>query len=334
MAEHKVLSAEEMLEKIFSCISLLADEKDFSTTIQILTEMGRVIVNADRASFWVWDRRNRQHYTIVALDNGMITVPEGKGIVGASILKNETILINDTSRDYRFHSEVDKDTGYITRSILCMPVTDSKGAVIGAYQAINKLDESGAYGEFSETDKKRLSLAAVYCGKMLESHLLYNENQMDPVTKLRNQKGFYDYYNKRILPYLYTQKVAMLMADIDCFSVVNRIHGRSGGDAVLKEIADLIVYKLQLDDEAIRWQNDRFLILLPGRDKVQAAVFAEELRQIIENTRFAYGEYELHVTVSFGVGELAFQNSSDENIEAVVRKLQLAKERGRNRVES
>lgn len=334
MAEHKLLSAEEMLEKIFGYMNMLADEKDFASTIHVLTEMGRTIVNADRASFWVWDRRNKQHFTIVALDNGMITVPEGKGIVGASIMKNETILINDTSRDYRFHGDVDKDTGYVTKSILCMPVTDSSGAVIGAYQAINKLDGNGMYGAFSETDKKRLALAAIYCGKMLESHLLYNESQMDPVTKLRNRKGFYDYYNKRILPYLYTEKVAVVMGDIDFFSVVNRIHGKSGGDVVMKEIADLIVYKLRLDDEAIRWENDRFLILLPGKDTAAAVVFAEELRSSVEAARFAYGEYELHVTMSFGVSELAFKNSSDENIELVESKLKQAKDLGRNRVES
>nr|MBQ8253132.1 sensor domain-containing diguanylate cyclase [Lachnospiraceae bacterium] len=333
MTEHKVLSAEEMLEKIFSYINMLADEKDFSTTIRILTDMGRVLVNADRASFWVWDRRNKQHFTIVALDNGMITVPEGKGIVGASILKNETIMINDTSRDYRFHGDVDKNTGYETKSILCMPVTDSSGAVIGAYQAINKLDENGQFGEFTETDRKHLGLAAIYCGKMLESYLLYNENQMDSVTKLRNQKGFYDYYNKRILPYLYTEKVAMVLGDIDCFSVVNRIHGKSGGDVVLKEIADLIVYKLQLNDEAIRWEGDRFLILLPGKGMSEAVLFAEDLRSSVEAARFAYGEYELHVTMSFGVSELAFNNSSDENIELAMCKLQRAKDLGRNRVE-
>jgi len=103
---------------------------------------------------------------------------------------------------------------------------------------------------------------------------------------------------------------------------------------VMKEIADLIVYKLRLDDEAIRWENDRFLILLPGKDTAAAVVFAEELRSSVEAARFAYGEYELHVTMSFGVSELAFKNSSDENIELVESKLKQAKDLGRNRVES
>ncbi len=333
MSEHRVLTPEEMLENIFVHINQLSVEKDFSTTIQILTELGRMLVNADRTSFWVWDRRNKQHYTIVAMDNGKIIVPEGKGIVGASIMKNETIMIKDTSLDYRFASEVDEDTGYVTKSILCMPVTDASGAVIGAYQAINKMNEDGSIGEFTETDQTRLALAAVYCGKMLESYLLYNENHMDPVTKLRNKKGFYEYYNKRVLPFLLNSKVSIVMGDLDLFSLTNRIYGKSSGDAVLKEIADIITYQLDLDDEVVRWENDRFLILLPGRDQSEAVAFAEELRKKVETTEFVCGEYSMRITMSFGVSEMKFEYSSDDNIGLVEKQLQKAKDEGRNRVE-
>ena len=267
-------------------------------------------------------------------DNGKIIVPEGKGIVGASILKNETILINDVSEDYRFASEVDENTGYVTRSILCMPVTDSTGTVIGAYQAVNKLDENGDFGAFSEEDKTRLTLASVYCGKMLESYMLSNENYMDPVTGLRSRKGFYEYYNKRILPFLFRDKVSVVMADVDMFSLTNRIHGKSIGDLVLKECADLILYQLQnLDDEVVRWEEDCFLIILPKRGAAEAAEFAEKLRSAVENAEFQYGDYKVRITISCGVGEMKFENSSDDNIAPAMSKLIKAKELGRNRVE-
>jgi diguanylate cyclase (GGDEF)-like protein len=333
MAEHKMLSAEEMLTSIFECMNQLTQETDFSSTILTLTELGRTLVNADRASFWVWDRRNHQHYTVVALDNGKIIVPEGKGIVGASILKNETILINDVSEDYRFASEVDENTGYVTRSILCMPVTDASGSVIGAYQAINKIDENGDFGAFSEGDKSRLALAAVYCGKMLESYMLSNESYMDSVTGLRSRKGFYEYYNKRILPFLFQDKVSVVMADVDMFSLTNRIHGKSIGDLVLKECADLILYQLRMDDEAVRWERDCFMILLPKRGISEAAEFAEKLRAAVEQAEFQYGDYKIRITISCGVGEMKFENSSDDNIAPAMSKLIKAKQLGRNRVE-
>lgn len=77
---------------------------------------------------------------------------------------------------------VDKQTGFVTKSILCMPVTNAKGKVIGAYQAINKLNADGTAGTFGEKDKKHLTLAAVYCGKTLESYLLDTEIRIDPLT--------------------------------------------------------------------------------------------------------------------------------------------------------
>ena len=50
-------NAELLLEKIFYYMNRLVDEREFSTTIQTLTEMGKTLVNADRASFWFWDKR-------------------------------------------------------------------------------------------------------------------------------------------------------------------------------------------------------------------------------------------------------------------------------------
>ena len=137
----RVLHSEELLEKIFWYMNQLVDERGFSSTLMLLTNMGRCLVNSDRASFWYWDVKRKQYWTLAALDSEQIIVPEGSGIVGASIRNNEIILINDPYGDSRFNPEVDRKTGYKTRSILCIPVTNTQGKVIGAFQAINKMSE-------------------------------------------------------------------------------------------------------------------------------------------------------------------------------------------------
>lgn len=162
MENRRVLNAEELLEKIFSFINEMVDTKDFASTILLLTELGRTLANSERASFWYWDKAKKQYWTLVALDSPRIVVPEGSGIVGASISGNETILINNPYEDPRFNPEVDRETGYQTRSILCIPVTNSRGEVIGAYQAINKMDDKG-YWYFDDRDERRLAMAAVFC---------------------------------------------------------------------------------------------------------------------------------------------------------------------------
>ena len=95
MSGKKPLEAEVLLEKIFYYMNQLVNEKDFKKTLLLLTDMGRTLVNAERASFWYWDREKKQYWTLVASDTEQLVVPEGSGIVGASIENNEIIVIND-----------------------------------------------------------------------------------------------------------------------------------------------------------------------------------------------------------------------------------------------
>ena len=151
-------NAEETLEKIFHCMNLLVNERDLHNTLRILTNLGTTLVDSDRASFWYWDKAKKQYWTLASSGTDRIIVDEGTGIVGASIVNRENIIINNPYEDDRFNPEVDKKTGYVTKSILCMPVYNEQGEAIGAYQAINKIGDCG----FDEDDVSRLTLATVY----------------------------------------------------------------------------------------------------------------------------------------------------------------------------
>lgn len=58
--------------------------------------------------------------------------------------------MNDIFQDPRFNSEIDLQTGYRTKALLCMPIKDASGDVIGVAQVINKLN----YERFTENDEK------------------------------------------------------------------------------------------------------------------------------------------------------------------------------------
>ncbi len=333
MGNRRVLNAEELLEKIFFFMNEMVDTKDFSSTILLLTELGRTLANSERASFWYWDKAKKEYWTLVALDSPRITVPEGSGIVGASIENNETILINSPYEDERFNPEVDKQTGYQTRSILCIPVTNSRGEVIGAYQAINKMDDKG-YWYFDERDQSRLTMAAVFCGKTLESQILYSESQLDQLTGLKNRRGYYEYYEKNIHPYLLQQSCSVIMADIDFFKRVNDTYGHNAGDVVLKCIAAILRNSVGTAGEVIRWGGEEFVILMRGCAVSQAAVFAEQIRKRVETSICYFEDIPIRVTMSFGVKALQSDLSPEENVKGVDEKLYEAKASGRNRVVS
>ncbi len=330
MEGKKPLEAEALLEQIFYYMNQLVNEKDFKTTLLLLTEMGRTLVNAERTSLWYWDTEKKQYWTLVASDTEQLVVPEGTGIVGATIMNNETIVINDPYMDCRFNSKVDEETGFITKSILCMPITNTAGEVIGAYQAINKLDENGE-SNFDDKDVKRLTLAAAYSGKSLESHILYQVAHIDTLTQLKNRRSFYEYYNIEIVPILKQSVASVVICDIDFFKKVNDTYGHNAGDAVLQMVADTMKECLT-EGIPFRWGGEEFILLLPEYTAKKATEMAEKIRTVIEQKVCHFDGEDIQVTMSFGVKELDAGKAVEINIEEADAKLYEAKKTGRNKV--
>lgn len=332
MDNQKYLSSDELLEKIFYYMSRLFEEKELSTTLFLLTDLGKTLVNSDRASFWFWDKRKHTIWTLAALGTDTIEIPENSGLVGASMMNNEILIINDPYSDSRFNPAVDRETGYVTKSILTMPVTNNEGKVIGAYQAINKIDNEGNDAAFTEEDVKRLSLATAFCGRSLESYMLYNEAMEDPLTGLRNRRGLHAHYERRIATLRIYEKASIIMCDIDHFKHVNDTYGHNAGDEVLKYVANLLQSSIRIDDGAFRWGGEEFILLLPHKSTAEAIVLAERLRSLIEESVITFEGTDIKITMSFGVSEINPELTTEENVEAVDAKLYYAKEHGRNRV--
>lgn len=330
MSGKKPLEAEALLEQIFYYMNQLVNEKDFKKTLLLLTDMGRTLVNAERASLWYWDTEKKQYWTLVASDTEQLVVPEGTGIVGASIVNNETIVINDPYSDSRFNSKVDEETGFVTKSILCMPVTNAAGEVIGAYQAINKLDENGE-SKFDDKDVKRLTLAAAYSGKSMESHILYQAAHIDTLTQLKNRRSFYEYYNVEIVPTLKQSVASVVICDIDFFKKVNDTYGHNAGDAVLQMVAN-VMKECITEGVPFRWGGEEFILLLPKYTADEAREKAEQIRTTIEQMVCHFDAQDIRVTMSFGVKEIESSKTVEMNIEEVDAKLYEAKKTGRNKV--
>lgn len=71
-------------------------------------------------------------------------IPLGKGIAGYVAKMGVLTNVEDAYTDSRFEREVDLKTGYRTKSVLCCPVKDHDGQVIGVIQALNKYDPTRA----------------------------------------------------------------------------------------------------------------------------------------------------------------------------------------------
>ena len=165
-------STNALLRTIFSSIARIAAERNIDRLLILLADFGRDLIGADRCTVWLLNPKTDALWSKVAHGLDRITIPKSQGIAGYVATHAEPLIINDPYSDERFDKDVDKRTGYQTKSILALPIQDSDGKTVGVYQAINKM--TGA-GRFTQTDLEHLLLAATYTSKTLESTMLQEE---------------------------------------------------------------------------------------------------------------------------------------------------------------
>ena len=308
------------------------DSKDHNLLFSYLTGLSKTIVDADRASFWKWDKRKGQIWTMSATGVDKIVIPDDTGLVGKALRLQETIITNDPYNDPDFNREIDAQTGYKTKSILVLPVADVNGNFIGALQLINKNDE---HGFDDETDPKKLSLAALVCGIALESETFLEDSHHDKLTGLKNRMGFYYDFGNRYKDYLIPasgKAMSLFICDIDKFKNVNDTYGHNAGDDVLRFTAQLLESFCADKDGVYRWGGEEFVMVMRDTGLEGAVKKAEEIRTKLMESEFEADGNTLKCTMSFGCAVFEPSKTIEENVSAADEKLYTAKETGRNKV--
>ena len=308
------------------------DSKDHALLFSYLSELGKTIVDADRASFWKWDKRKGEIWTMSATGVDKIVIPDSTGLVGKAIRSKKMVLTNDPYNDPDFNKEVDLKTGYTTKSVLVLPVADINGNFIGALQLINK---NGDKGFDADSDPKKLSLAALVCGIALESETFLEESHHDKLTGLKNRMGFYFDFAGKYKEYLLPESgktMSVFICDIDKFKRVNDTYGHNAGDDVLAFVAHLVEGECSDSDSVYRWGGEEFVMVMRDTDLDGAAAKAEQIRvKLMESDIEADGN-TIRCTMSFGCNLFDPKKTIEENISVADGRLYLAKEGGRNRV--
>ena len=130
------------------------------------------VLDADRATVFLVDEEAQQIWSKVAQGATMseIRVPLGAGIAGHVGKTGETVNIPDAYNDSRFNQEVDRRTGYHTHSILCMPMHNPEGKIVGVFQVLNKSN-----GPFTVADEQLLAAFAAQASVAIQTALLNEE---------------------------------------------------------------------------------------------------------------------------------------------------------------
>jgi len=108
--------------------------------LKVLVEMSTARLNAERGTLFLNDPHTHELYSRVAMGNFTreIRILNSNGIAGHVFNSGEGLIIPDAYSDSRFNRNVDEQTGFVTRSILCVPIRTSKGEIIAVAQVLNK----------------------------------------------------------------------------------------------------------------------------------------------------------------------------------------------------
>ena len=115
--------------------------------IRKINESVRGYLEADRFTLFFHDSETDELYSFIAsgLQDGEIRIPADSGAAGYVFQTEDMLALDDAYTDPRFNPEVDRRTGYRTKSLLSIPVKNRRGVKIGVVQALNKQTGDGRF---------------------------------------------------------------------------------------------------------------------------------------------------------------------------------------------
>jgi len=169
----------ERLEAILEIAGQWSQTLEMETLLTQMAEASTRLLDAERASIFLWDKPNKMLVGRPALgvDEGELRIPEDTGIVGQVISSGESRRVDSDTGQEAIDRKVDKQLGYETHTLLCVPLRAKGGELFGAFEIINKVD-----GNFTREDEAALSELATHAAIALE-----NTQQVELLLSSRKQ---------------------------------------------------------------------------------------------------------------------------------------------------
>uniref|UniRef100_A0A7S2MFV9 GAF domain-containing protein n=1 Tax=Octactis speculum TaxID=3111310 RepID=A0A7S2MFV9_9STRA len=169
------------LEQLLEASKAIANCLDPYEATTVIIKESLDILSADRASLWTVTEDGKNLKLMVAEGVENLTVPVGVGIAGGVAKSKVPVNITDAYSDERFDKSYDKESGYVTKTMLCEPIIAASGEVVGVMQVLNK---SGGV-PFNAQDEEHARLVTAQAGVALKNAQIFR-SQMLMQKKLRS----------------------------------------------------------------------------------------------------------------------------------------------------
>ncbi|HEY3231016.1 MAG TPA: HD domain-containing phosphohydrolase [Roseiflexaceae bacterium] len=180
---------EKRMSALVDIISHLTTTLHRDNLLTLIMNHARELLEVEATSVWELDQQSgllRLH--VATGDRGdrlkAVTVPIGQGIIGHVVATGERVLVDDVAKDPRHNKQVDEESGFVTRSILSVPLRSpsidlgpERGmlpeSIIGGAQALNKCNG----GAFTDDDIALFEALAGQAATVLQLARLYEDTK-------------------------------------------------------------------------------------------------------------------------------------------------------------
>jgi serine phosphatase RsbU (regulator of sigma subunit) len=185
----------ERLRVLVEASKLINSSIEPSVLFSSIVSIAREQLGVERGTLFFVDEAKGEIWARIPAEGDVteIRLPMGKGIAGTVAATGETVIVPDAWADPRFDPSTDRRSGFRTRSILCVPIRNRKGRIVGVLQLLNKIE-----GGFGEADLEFLELVSDHVAIGMENatnHLSLLEKD-----RMQRELALGKEIQKRLLP--------------------------------------------------------------------------------------------------------------------------------------
>ena len=159
------------LSSIIEATKKLNSTLDLGELISIILQIATRQSGAERGTVFLVDRERNEIWSLVGLglEQQVIRLPAEKGIAGWVAREGSAVRLEDAYADPRFEPDIDRRLGFKTRQLMCLPIRNEGGDIIGVLQLLNKAEG------FTDEDEAFLDALSAHVALALEKAQLHRE---------------------------------------------------------------------------------------------------------------------------------------------------------------
>ena len=130
---------------LLDLVARINSTTDLQSLLSAIMDAAREVLSSEASSLIIRDPDSEE--LIIAVPTGPaeseisgVRIPAGQGFCGWVVEHAEPLVVERVDEDPRFYKDISKSTDFQTRSLVCVPLKNSQGHIIGALQAINRRD--------------------------------------------------------------------------------------------------------------------------------------------------------------------------------------------------